>query len=144
MSFLKKMAGVFAFYLFSPVTVWLHRLRGVVFEDPKSTFIGIHVDIDHLHPECVRIGRNVTIAGGARITAHISPPKSMRTVIPEETRDVVVGSNVFIGADVIVLPGVTIGDWVVVGAGSVVTKDVPAHCVVAGNPASFIKSLPGA
>jgi maltose O-acetyltransferase len=50
-----------------------------------------------------------------------------------------VGSDVWIGARVIVLPGVTIGDHVIIGAGSVVTKDVPDWAIVAGNPARLIR-----
>ena len=50
-----------------------------------------------------------------------------------------IGKRVWIGSGAIVLPGVTIGDNSVIGAGSVVTKDVPADCVYAGNPAKLIK-----
>ena len=50
-----------------------------------------------------------------------------------------IGRNVWIGARVVILKGVTIGDAAVVGAGSVVTKDVPAFAVVAGNPAQLIR-----
>jgi putative colanic acid biosynthesis acetyltransferase WcaF len=50
-----------------------------------------------------------------------------------------IGKNVFIGAKVIVLPGINIGEGSVVGAGAVVTKDVESWTVVAGNPAKFIK-----
>ena len=50
----------------------------------------------------------------------------------------VIGDNVFIGADAIVLPNVKIGSDVIVGAGAVVTKDVPDNVVVAGNPAKII------
>jgi acetyltransferase-like isoleucine patch superfamily enzyme len=52
-----------------------------------------------------------------------------------------VGNNVFLGFEAIILPGVTIGDNVVVGAGSIVTKNVPSNCVVAGVPARYIKSI---
>ena len=52
-----------------------------------------------------------------------------------------IGDNVWIGNNVVILPGVTIGRKAVIGAGSVVTKDVPAYCVVAGNPATVIKKL---
>jgi len=52
---------------------------------------------------------------------------------------VVIGANVWIGARAIVLKGVTIGDASVIGAGSVIIRDVPAFAVVAGNPARFIR-----
>ena len=52
-----------------------------------------------------------------------------------------IGNNVFIGARSIILKGVTIGEGAVIGAGSVITKDVPPMTVVAGNPAIIIKSL---
>ncbi len=52
-----------------------------------------------------------------------------------------IGKNVWIGSGAIVLPGVTIGDNSIVGAGSVVTKNVEPNSVVAGNPAKFIKSI---
>lgn len=52
-----------------------------------------------------------------------------------------VGSNVFFGNNCIILPGVTIGDNVVIGAGSVVTKDIPSNTVAAGVPARVIKTI---
>ena len=52
---------------------------------------------------------------------------------------VVIGNDVWIGARVIILPGVHIGDGAVIGAGSVVTKDVEPYCIVAGNPAKLIR-----
>ena len=56
-----------------------------------------------------------------------------------ETRQVVIGKNVWIGANSVILPGVKIGDNSVIGAGSTITEDVPACSVVAGNPAKIIK-----
>ena len=56
-----------------------------------------------------------------------------------EVEPVVIGNDVWIGARVIILPGVHIGDGCVIGAGSVVTKDVEEYTVVAGNPAKFIR-----
>ncbi|RXK83157.1 sugar O-acetyltransferase [Filimonas effusa] len=52
-----------------------------------------------------------------------------------------VGNNVWIGANTVVLPGVTIGDNTVIGAGSVVTKDIPANVVAVGNPCRVVKEL---
>lgn len=53
-------------------------------------------------------------------------------------KPVTIGKNVWIGGNCSILPGITIGDHAVIGAGSVVTKDVPRHAIVAGNPAKFI------
>lgn len=57
----------------------------------------------------------------------------------QQERPVVIGNDVWIGARVIILPGVNIGDGVVIGAGAVVAEDVPAYCVCAGNPAQVIR-----
>jgi len=56
-----------------------------------------------------------------------------------EIKDIVVGDNVWFGHRVIVLSGVHIGDHAIIGAGAVVTKDVPAYAIVGGNPAKLIK-----
>ena len=59
----------------------------------------------------------------------------------EYALEIKVGSNVWFGGNVTVLSGVTIGDNSIIGAGSVVTKDVPSNVIVAGNPAKIIKTL---
>ncbi len=59
----------------------------------------------------------------------------------EYARPITVGSDVWIGAGVTVLPGVTIGDDCVIGAGSVVVRDIPPHSLAVGNPCRVIKSI---
>ncbi len=66
----------------------------------------------------------------------------MRLQGHEQARPVVIGNDVWIGGRVIILPGVHIGDGAVIGAGSVVTKDVPPYAIVGGNPAKVIKERP--
>lgn len=66
---------------------------------------------------------------------------SRRLLAEVETKPVRIGSNAYIGFDVMVLPGVTVGDGSIVGSRSVVRDDVPAHTVVAGNPARVVKHL---
>ena len=56
-------------------------------------------------------------------------------------RDVTIGENCWITSRVIILGGVTIGDDVIIGAGSVVTHDIPSNCFAAGNPCKVIKFL---
>jgi len=75
------------------------------------------------------IGENSTLAYGTTILTTADPNG------PYKKAPVVIGDNVWIGANVTILPGVTIGDYVVVAAGAVVTKDVPSGVLVAGVPA---------
>jgi acetyltransferase-like isoleucine patch superfamily enzyme len=51
-----------------------------------------------------------------------------------------IGARCFIGNHAIIIPGLNVGDEVIIGAGAVVTKDVPPNCIVAGNPAKIIKT----
>lgn len=85
-----------------------------------------------INPKGIRIGDNTWILAECVILSH-DHCRSLKT-------DTIIGDNCIIGIRSIILPGIRIGDHVVVGAGSVVTKDVPDHCLVAGNPAKIIKS----
>jgi len=87
--------------------------------------------LDKSYPKGIHIGDETYIASGTRVLSH-----DFCRNIYCDTR---IGKRCFIGADAIILPGVTIGDNVVVGCGSVVTKDVPSGCIVAGNPAKVIR-----
>lgn len=59
----------------------------------------------------------------------------------EYVKKIIVGDNVWFGGNVVVVPGVTIGNNVVIGAGSVVTKDIPSNVVAVGNPCRVIKNI---
>ena len=95
-------------------------------------------------PFLITIGDRVTITSGVQILTHDGATWLVREgdgVRYQRYRRVCIGSDVFVGLNAIILPGVTIGDRVVVGAGSVVTKDVPGNTVVVGNPAKPIKTF---
>ena len=90
----------------------------------------------------------ITIDDGAQIGHNVVIATLNHNFIPEKRRNmfakpVHIGKNVWIGSNSTVLPGITIGENAVVGAGSVVTKDVPPMTVVAGNPARIIKEIGG-
>ena len=90
----------------------------------------------------VRFGDNVLIGPGCyfHTAGHpIDPDQRKQWLV--YTKPITVGNNVWFGAGVHVLPGVTIGSHCVVAAGAVVTKDVPDHTLVGGVPAKVIKSL---
>ena len=93
-------------------------------------------------PWILRFGKDIYITDGVKFITHDGGTLLFRDIEPtlEITKPISLGSKVYIGNNAIILPGVTIGDYVVVGAGSVVTKDVPPHSVVAGVPARVIES----
>ena len=86
--------------------------------------------IDSVNPELVSIGDNSVIGGGGAILTHCPVKGPLPCTI---------GKNVYIGYGAIVLPGVVINDNCVIGAGSVVTKNVPGNSIVAGNPGRVIR-----
>ena len=75
------------------------------------------------------------------VTAHHPVDPAKRKAGIQQFKNITVGSNVWFGAGVLVLPGVTIGDNCVIGAGSVVNKDIPSNTMAAGNPCRVIKKL---
>ena len=104
------------------------------------TRVGLHNTI--IGP--VEIGSHVNLAQGITVTAlnHNFSDASKR--IDEQgvsTTPVTIEDDVWIGANAVILPGVTIGEHCVVAAGAVVTKDVPPHSLVAGVPAKVIKKI---
>jgi len=104
------------------------------------TRIGIHNTI--IGP--VTIGSHVNLAQGITVTAlnhNFENPNQRIDQQGVSTKAVVIGDDCWIGANAVVLPGVNIGKHCVVAAGAVVTKDVPAHSLVAGVPAKVIKTI---
>jgi acetyltransferase-like isoleucine patch superfamily enzyme len=68
-------------------------------------------------------------------------PRRIHDIRYIKTKPIVIGNDVFIGANSIIMKGVTIGDRSIIGAGSVVTRDVPGNEIWAGNPAKYIKKI---
>lgn len=104
------------------------------------TRVGLHNTI--IGP--VIIGNHVNLAQGITVTAlnHIFEDSDKR--IDEQgvsTSAVIIEDDIWVGANAVILPGVTIGHHSVVAAGAVVTKDVPPHSLVAGIPARIIKQI---
>ncbi|NDW12817.1 sugar O-acetyltransferase [Bacteroides sp. 214] len=90
----------------------------------------------------VSFGDNVFIAPNCGFyTAGHPLDKDLRNKGLEYAYPITVGNNVWIGANVSVLPGVTIGDNSVIGAGSVVNKDIPANVLAVGNPCKVIREI---
>ena len=111
----------------------------------NGTFLGHNCAINV--GKSVTIGNHVLIAGGVRISDFDGHPvdaldrRNGLTTPSDAVAGVVIGDDVWIGHGAIILKGVHIGARAIVGARSVVTKDVPSDTIVAGNPARFVKSI---
>lgn len=145
--------------------VWLRRLvyRPLFKKIGKNSLITFNVNIEHAYNitagdylgigsgsyidgrggiefgDFVLIGPNVFIGS----SNHISSNKNNqpRMFCGHKFKPVKVGSNVWVGANAVICPGVTIGDGSIIAAGSVVTKNVPSGVLFAGNPAVAIKNI---
>lgn len=112
--------------------------ENVTIFDPKSTLL------DVTRPYMIEIGNNVQITRGVIILTHGYEWAVIKNVYGDilgSCGKVVIGNNVFIGMNAIILKSVKIGDNVIIGAGSVVTHDLESNGVYSGNPAKFIMSL---
>lgn len=95
------------------------------------------VDDTHIYVgDCTMFGPNVTVATAGHPICPELREKGLQYNMP-----VRIGKNCWIGANAVILPGITIGDHVVIGAGSVVTKDIPSNVVAVGNPCKVLREI---
>lgn len=126
--------------------------EGSIVSIGRNTFVGGSTIVC---AERIEIGDDVLISWGCTIVDHDSHAlawkdrcddvrqyyKGIKNWDKVKRKPVIIGNKSWIGFNSIILKGVTIGEGAVVGSGSIVTKDVPAHTVVAGNPARIIRRI---
>lgn len=116
--------------------------------DYKHLYVHKHSEINKncflLAKDKIEIGENSTLAYGVTILTSANPNgphNKLAELYPAMTAPVVIGRDVWVGANATILPGVSIGDFSIVAAGSIVTRNVPSGVLVAGNPAVIKKQL---
>lgn len=121
----------------SPVTY--ARKIGVNFRGVVKLYGTIHWSTE---PWLITIGNNCHITNGVAFETHDGGTLIFRDKVPdlEITKPITLGDNVYVGTNVMFMPGVTVGSNVIIGAGAVVTKDIPDNSVAVGVPARVIKS----
>ncbi|NYE57319.1 acyltransferase [Carboxydothermus ferrireducens] len=113
---------------------WLYRY-GVGMKIGKNVSLGLMMMPDVLFPELIEIGDNTIIGYNATILTHEFRVESFKT------GPVKIGRDVLIGANATILAGVEIGDGAMIGAGAVVTKDIPPGVLAVGVPARVVKKI---
>lgn len=113
----------------------------------KGCFIGDNVRIDLGHADMITLEDGVSIAGGSRLLCHQRDFSNYcvgddYNKLGYVIKPIVLKKGCLIGMESFVLPGVTIGEGAIIGAGSLVTKDVPAWTVATGRPAKVVKQIP--
>lgn len=148
---------------------WVDIRRGLIVNSPRNIQLGDYVRIDRmsrlssyeggkilLEDGCyigqfftVMAGGNVIIKKNTLIASFVAVVGENHGMNPEIgvkygkqpliKQDVEIGENCWIGEKVVILPGVTIGEWSIIGASSVVNKSIPSYSIAVGNPAKVIK-----
>lgn len=112
----------------------------------KGCFIGDNVRIDTGHADMITLEDGVSLAGGSRLLCHQRDFSdyyigSDYNALGYSIKPIVLKKGCLIGMESLVLPGVTVGEGAIVGAGSLVAKDIPAWTIATGRPAKVIKHI---
>lgn len=112
----------------------------------KGCFIGDNVRIDTSHADMITLEDGVSLAGGSRLLCHQRDFTDYHigsdyNALGYSIKPIVLKKGCLIGMESFVLPGVTVGEGAIVGAGSLVAKDIPAWTVATGRPAKVIKHI---
>lgn len=129
--------------ILSCIRIWLYKIIVKLYPSILKSFYKMDIGegtrisrraiLDRaINPRGVHIGKYTDITGYVDILTH--------DACRDLKADTYIGNYCFIGTYSIILPGIHIGNEVIVGAGSVVTKDIPSNCIVAGNPAKIIRT----
>ncbi len=144
-SFLNKLIQWIAMTRFpvgSKVRCMLERLRGV--KIGKNVFMGGGNVLDRVRPDLITIEDDVSITSGVFILTHSNPTKPLREIMGPSSNKIApvhIKKGAWIAVNVVILPGVTIGENAIIASGSVVTKDIPPMTIAGGSPAKPIKKI---
>jgi UDP-2-acetamido-3-amino-2,3-dideoxy-glucuronate N-acetyltransferase len=120
------------FPMYPSSRVLLQRIRNV--NIGRNVFIGADVLLDEVFPENIIIEDDVTIIARSTILSHSFYPIHFKKTLEDKQAKTILRQGCYVGLGSIILPGITIGSYAIVGAGSIITKDIPDYSIVFGNP----------
>ena len=133
LTFLQTIARILPINSFRVI---IQRWRGV--HIGKNVYIGKNVFIDNFYPNFVYIEDDAVLNAECMVIAHFNPPRSFHNLFEASANPVLIKGGAIIGIRAVVMPGVTIGEFAVVTAGSIVMNNVAPYTMVQGNPAKKI------
>lgn len=117
----------------------LYKLKAKGYDIGLGTIIESGILWDKVNPKGTHIGKECLIAHGVTILTHDHCKRVGPSIVDCFRTDTYIGDRCFVAVNATIMPGVHIGNECVIGAGSVVTKDIPSNCIAAGNPAKVIR-----
>ena len=144
---LEKMLDRFYLEPFAPRKLRPILIRKMGCHVGKNTFFGDYVRMDTSYADMIYIGDYTHITSGCRLLCHQRDLTGYcvgdnAADLGYKTGEIHIGKGVMVGMETIIMPGVTIGDGAIIGAGSIVTKDIPAWTIATGRPARVVKEIP--
>ena len=144
---LEKMLDRFYLEPFAPRKLRPIRIRKMGCHVGKNTFFGDYVRMDTSYADMIYIGDYTHITSGCRLLCHQRDLTGYcvgdnAADLGYKTGEIHIGKGVMVGMESIIMPGVTIGDGAIIGAGSIVTRDIPAWTIATGRPAKVVKEIP--
>lgn len=121
--------------------IFLYKVAGV--KIGEKVFIGRGLNIiDYYYAHLIEIGDRASLSPNVTLIVSASPNNSqLNKYYPKKIKGIKIGNDVWIGAGVHILPGVSIGKMSIIGTGAVVTNDVPQGSIMVGVPAKILKKL---
>lgn len=144
---LEKMLDRFYLEPFAPRKLRPILIRKMGCHVGKNTFFGDYVRMDTSYADMIYIGDYTHITSGCRLLCHQRDLTNYcvgdnAAELGYKTGEIHIGKGVMVGMETMIMPGVTIGDGAIIGAGSIVTRDIPAWTVATGRPARVVKEIP--
>ena len=137
MNILKYVIGYFCEKFFSMRIYYRKEHNSRIIRNLGGSVSGY---VDFSNPQNIQIGKGTYIAPNVGLITANHDPQKLDNHLP--SKPIKLGENCWIGMNSVILPGITLGDHTIVGAGSVVTKSFPeGYCVVAGNPAKLLRTI---